>query len=779
MDVTPSPRILRMLGEIEFAEWQCIAELIDNALDDFTEIRRTGQTWPGGFKVSVTLPSSGASLEESEVVVQDTGRGMSRASLESAVRAGWSSNDRFDKLGLFGMGFNVSTARLGARTRVTTTRIGDPAWTGVEIDFDVISDDFEAKDLSESKPDLSEHGTRIQIGNLKRQHAEWLRRHPDQLRDFLGRVYSWILSTSPIQIWVGGIQVKPRIHCVWGAERYVTYGAGANAEQIPARINIDEVFEPADACALCGNWQDSGMAACRECGSNDLIQRERRLHGWLGIQRHLDKRDYGIDFLRNGRKILQSDKRIFDWTNPNDPVSGVITEYPVELAHQGGRIIGEIHLDHVPVTYSKNAFDYSDRGWRAAMDYLRGEGPLLPKNADRFGFDRNTSVTAKLIEGYRRTDAGRRSLIPGNGSEPIHETTREWARRFWAGDAEYQTDQKWWEAVESHEARKSSKKVEVATAESPIDADEQAVLAALGVSPNTVPEPLALSGPSVRQAVAVPPPASETSQERLERLTRESKPMPELSLNYGLPDMGVLAVSAYSVTESELLDELGEKTPVWVKIGAGRTVSAFFDSHHDTFNRFGTSFEDALLMELVPLLKVRSESKVSHSEIAARLRAACLADTAVDFYTIQNQARELIDEIKARMVDQVAVNPQRAVQYLSPDERTSIESGVVSEGSTFTNRVWEDGSFIIYAPALYLVKLLEGWPEAFMDDKVFRGPFADLASPSSQRMSVAKVVGYLNDLATVVTLQVKPSVSQLQRIRWSIGLLAEELTEAS
>jgi hypothetical protein len=32
IDITPSPRILRTLGEIPFQPWQCIAELADNSL---------------------------------------------------------------------------------------------------------------------------------------------------------------------------------------------------------------------------------------------------------------------------------------------------------------------------------------------------------------------------------------------------------------------------------------------------------------------------------------------------------------------------------------------------------------------------------------------------------------------------------------------------------------------------------------------------------------------------------------------------------------------------
>ena len=34
-DITPSTRILRMLGEIDFSAVQCLCELIDNSIDAF------------------------------------------------------------------------------------------------------------------------------------------------------------------------------------------------------------------------------------------------------------------------------------------------------------------------------------------------------------------------------------------------------------------------------------------------------------------------------------------------------------------------------------------------------------------------------------------------------------------------------------------------------------------------------------------------------------------------------------------------------------------------
>ena len=84
-----------------------------------------------------------------------------------------------------------------------------------------------------------------------------------------------------------------------------------------------------------------------DCDSDNLQLRERRITGWVGVQRYLDPNDFGIDLLRNGRKILVSDKTLFDWENPD--TGEVWTEYPIEFGSTtGGRIVGEIHLDHVP-----------------------------------------------------------------------------------------------------------------------------------------------------------------------------------------------------------------------------------------------------------------------------------------------------------------------------------------------------------------------------------------------------------------------------------------------
>ncbi len=775
MDITPSPRILRMLGEIEFDEWQCIAELVDNAFDDFTEIQRSGQIWPGGFKVSVTLPSPAAPLEGSEVVVRDTGRGMDRETLEKAVKAGWSSNDRFDKLGLFGMGFNVSTARLGRCTRVLTTRAGDPEWIGVEIDLDALGADYQAPEVTEPKDDPSEHGTKIIISRLHEARADWLRRNAVGLRTQLGRTYGWLLDNKPYELWVQGTKVVPRRACRWGDDRFVIYGAGANAEKIPAYIEIDERFEPADACELCGNWQERGKGLCDQCGSSDLRERERRLHGWLGIQRHLDKRDFGIDFLRNGRKILQFDKQIFNWRNPDDPSAPVDIEYPVELANQGGRIIGEIHLDYVPVHYDKSAFEYSDKAWRGAIQYLRGIGPLQPQKAKAAGYPENTSHLGRLFKGYRRNAAGRRDLIPGDGTRPLHEETRQWALKFWAGDPEYQTDEKWWEQVLAHEERVNAAKLNKASGGATDTADEEAVIKALGLQSKVDNSPSDDVDKSQEEGGPTQPaPKKETVQERLSRYTNEGVVLQELTRDYYLPELGVLKVETIGCTE-EVIDESGSPTPVWLAQGAGGTAKAIVDLRHMAFRKLGVEPAELLLAEISATLKVKADSPLSHSQISARLRADCMPDTAVDLNVIKSQASELFADLRQRMSDAVAMDPERAVSYLDADEQTATTNALVADKVDDLSATLANAEFVRYAPPLFLVKLLENWPEAFMDNRVFVGPYESLPSPSSKRLSLARLVGYLNDVATLLSFETVPNTMQLRRTRLSIQLLQDEL----
>ncbi|MCK9921143.1 ATP-binding protein [Frankia sp. AgPm24] len=780
MKITPSARVLSMLGEIDFDEWQCVAELVDNSFDDFLDVLRSKTESPSKFLVSVALPSSPNGTLE----VSDTGQGMSPDRLARAVRAGWSGNDIHDKLGLFGMGFNISTARLGRRTRVLTTRAGDAQWIGVEIDLDQIKDDFEATDISAPKDDASEHGTKIIIDRLHRTRADWLRRNGASLRNTLGSVYSWIITEHPFQLYVGGVRVKPVRHCRWGDDRHVLY---KGKERIPAYISIDEKLQDGTACRDCGEWQIGSDEICSICGSGNLTMRERRIHGWLGVQRYLDKTEYGIDFLRNGRKIRRWDKQLFTWNNPDGVAGNEEPEYPVELAHQGGRLIGEIHLDHVPVTYQKDAFEYSDRSWLTAVEILRGVAPLQPQRAQKLGHQENESPLALLYKGFRRNDVGLRCLIPGDGNKPIHAETRDWGKKFRAGASEFQTDERWWQAILQHEEIKKRGNEDRTAASTPTQPDERVVLEALGLpSDSPAPDVTRLQAPT--EEVSAKPVSTfknktETRSERLARHENEASPHSYLSRPFGHPDVGyvkvkTLLIDSLSGHSERLLDNSGLPVPVLLDQRSGNEFTAFIDTKHAAFQRFDSDYADLLLVELAAILKVRAHSDWSPSQLVAAIRAESLRDGALDGSTVGMEARDLLSEIRERVAQILERTGDHAIAFdhLSDEERSSTEKAMIAAGRVdLVSRLGLDCGFIHHCPALILVRLTEAMPASFMDGAIFRGPYTGVSSPSGKALSLARVTNYLADIATLATFAREATTPQLRRARLSITLLRDEL----
>lgn len=92
MDITPTPRILRTLGEIPFQTWQCIAELIDNSVYAFLSDKSRSYDDVQG-KITVNWDSDSVASANRTIEVTDNACGMSIEQLQNAVRAGYSSND--------------------------------------------------------------------------------------------------------------------------------------------------------------------------------------------------------------------------------------------------------------------------------------------------------------------------------------------------------------------------------------------------------------------------------------------------------------------------------------------------------------------------------------------------------------------------------------------------------------------------------------------------------------------------------------------------------------
>ncbi len=767
VEIPPSPEILRVLARIEFPPWQCVAELVDNSFDEFLDIRRTDAQWSEPLRVDVKLPSSeAASKPGAMIVVRDNGRGLTLDRVRRVVSAGFSGNDPFSKLGLFGLGFNVATARLGTVTRFLTTRQGDAEWVGVEIDINNIGEGFRVPVIRQPKDSPEEHGTRVEIEQLE-PLAHGLTRPQAQgnLRRTLGGTYSYLLDQERFQLLVNDIPVEAYRYCVWGKNRFVTRGK----EVIPAVLGIDEPLDDRPACKSCGAWQEPSAEACERCGSPELEIRERRVWGWIGVQRYLDQKEFGLDFLRNGRKIMRFDKSVFQWQDPDDPGAQGDIEYPIEVPYQQGRIVGEIHLDHVPVTYTKDSFDTSDRGWHSAVRIIRGEGPLLPTKARTRGYPENNSPLAKLHRGYRRNDPGSSYLTPGNGKTRFDNP--DWIKAFKKGTKGFQSDQKWWDAVVEHDrlaAEAEKRKKENAEAGREIEEE---------------PTKEFLTQPTSSDDTSPPKPSREPVSESAlaEGLKRNATRMAELNGDFAVSSVPGRAVhlEVFEVRGQRVTTPDGRQAPVWL-MGVKGGFNAFVDLDHAHFATFADEPTDLVLMELAQHMIVRSQGGVppTISSVFHELKDRYLPSHAIDPSRLIPEATQLMRDIQERMIPCVRDNPSRPWENALVEYERHMTANRIVEALRMPNadEAVYSGQYLAFVPPSVVSRIVEEWPEAFFDGRLFNFPYADVKEEGARRQVAASITSYLNDVAWLTSVPPAQSREQLVRARLSLQLLPDELS---
>lgn len=459
LDITPDPKVLLALTHTPLKPLDALCELIDNGIDAFKAADMAGTPIPYPL-LEVTVPGAAqARRGEGVVRIVDNGAGLDREALADTLRAGFSGKNRYDTLGLFGMGFNIATGKLGRKTTVTTARMSDEFALRVELDLPKVvrSKKFEVPVQRVEKPEGFEHGTIIEVshwwpdGDPNAGFITQLASIPKlQLRQQIGRRYATILRRTlenRYRIRLNNGLIEPFEHCVWSEVRHVErQGWG----MIPARIAIDDVIYNQRRCIKDGSVLDLNSNTCLECGSEEFRTVEERIRGWVGIQRFDDNNKFGIDLIRNGRTIRVGEKDAF--FNYVNELGEALKEYPTD--QQTGRIIGEVHLDHVPVDFQKQDFQRTTEEWQRAMEHLRG-GSLLPSNWN-IG-TRNDTPVSKLFQGFRKVrNYGRQDMYMGRYDEASKKAVRiareveaEYYTRFTHREPGYYDDKNWWELVET------------------------------------------------------------------------------------------------------------------------------------------------------------------------------------------------------------------------------------------------------------------------------------------------------------------------------------------
>jgi len=748
LDLTPAPRVLQMLGEINLEQWRCLAELIDNSIDGFIDAARAGAPIAQP-EIAVSIPT--ADTEAARVSVKDNGPGMSLEVLENALRAGWTGNDPLSKLGLFGMGFNIATARLGIVTEVWTSRRGDPEQVGVRIDLEELraSGNYRVPRQTRAKANHEDHGTEIVVTRLKPEQRAYLARANNRtaIKKHLAKTYSALLSNSEagaIRLMLGGARVTPLRPCVWDASRSVELPDGTTVSAVE---QFDVALAPRRYCEHCMRTLASDQEQCPTGSAHcAIVETPRRVKGWVGIQRYLDKTDFGIDFIRNGRKIEIGNKDLFIW---NDGETQEV-EYPIDDPRSRGRFIGEIHLDHCQVSYTKNRFERDDPAWNEMVRVVRGEGPLRPNTARQKGFDGNQSPLYKLFQAFRRTSPqGKNGLWSRIMVVQDNDRAQQMAGLFANADPDYLTDERWWQLVEEQDAK--------ILGDTPGAGDGGAIPEGfLGGGAN--PEgPAAGDGGGAQPGGEQPPAAGPMAPEP----APARRPIFELTRKYVHPTYRAeFEVEAFAVDPADPQLPAGQPWAVRLDNVATRTYSYLVDTAHDVFRSSTMTPLDALLVDLtyrtIEFLRGHSQDATSAS-VLADFRAEYCGDTRLDEQEIIALAGNILNDICRSVVG--LINGQSAeAMYgeLSDREKEGIARRMAGRGVADPRALIVDGRYWDYADGNTVRRVFLRHPELFLDGRYWEDAYAvlDFGAPEvtndAKAATVARYDAYLGDAIWLV-----------------------------
>ena len=728
-DLQPDPRILPMLGEITLAQWRCLAELVDNAVDGFLSAKRQEKAISEP-EVHVAVPASNS--PSAKISVRDNGPGMSPETLETAVRAGWSGNTPVDSLGMFGMGFNIATARLGTVTTVWTARKSDTEWHGLRIDFDALQQQrhFRTPHFKREKVDPYEQGTEVTVEHLKPEQSAWFAKaaNRSQVSRQLSKTYSAMLRDYGVPISfalsVNGNRVQARYPCTWSEERTVESPRFGSVRAYQA---IDRNLSDRPFCLACWQWLPARQTECSCNRGGQIVQRKRRVHGWLGIQRYLSNSDYGVDFIRNGRKIEIGNRELFVWRvdDGEDP------EYPIDDPRNRGRIVGEIHLDHCRVTYTKDRFDRNDPAWEEMVRIVRGDGPLRPDKARELGFGPNDSPLFQLFQVFRRSSP--KPKVAGAWARILivrdNDLAEQMAKKFHASDPEYREDTKWWELVEEEDRK-------LLTGTSTVGGEDSGD------------ELEGLTDDEGEEFPLVPG----TSEPEKEKKPSTRTHLASLSQEYRHDRSNQRwNVRAWQVDETDF--ELGDATVPWrLKATASGVHEFFINTSHRAFRSSTLMSMDALLAELAWSAKdfLRGEqADLPFGVILTDLRERYAGTTKLDPLTLSGEASLTLSDMAKALSERLDADDGRALfNEFSPSEQEAILKKMAARQLADPQAVIAAGRFLEYAPRTSVLKFFSKHPELFFDGHYWDVTYSELdyGRQSATEEARAQLVRYYEGL---------------------------------
>lgn len=369
ISILPGVAILGVLRNLSYEPWYALAEYVDNAVQSAARSADQLVRSDSAFKLRVAI--SYESSNGGEIVITDNAAGIARSDFARAFRAAEVPPDR-SGLSEFGMGMKSASIWFAKRWTVVTTSIGDPLEYTVSFDMQtVLAENLDSLQITSRSVDPGTHYTRVELRDLNQfLHGRTLGKVRDHLRD----IYREFLRDD----WM-------TLHVHNQAMKY----------DDPQILHAPDYRKP------------DGVERSWRKEFSFYLKSGLHVRGWAALRADFKTTGNGLSLFRRRRLILGTSESVY---RPK-------SIYTKDSSFKSGRLFGEVHLDGLAVSHTKDAFQWQgqEEEFESRLRQELDSEPLpLLRQAENY-----RSKTSTRSDIQRMRDASKRTANASSQALPV------------------------------------------------------------------------------------------------------------------------------------------------------------------------------------------------------------------------------------------------------------------------------------------------------------------------------------------------------------------------
>ena len=314
LDITPTVGLLALLKNMRYTEWYALGEFVDNAIQSYRLNKKFLKKLDPLYKLKIKIDIFG-----SEISIRDNAAGIGHDRYAAAFETGKPPPDSTG-LSEFGVGMKIAACWFADKWKVHTKAIGETSYRLVEFDINRIRErNITTLDVLRSPAKLNTHYTVVTLSKLNHKPKTAT---ITKIKEHLASMYRHLVNKNEIDIIIDHKSLryeKPKIRT---SGYYKEWEDGIVKKPKPIKWYKEFKFD-------FENMPISGFIAMREKGR---------------------VKQPGFSLFRRGRLITGTEE------NPFKPekIFGQSNDRRQQV------IFGEVHMDDMPVAFSKNDFVWDE-----------------------------------------------------------------------------------------------------------------------------------------------------------------------------------------------------------------------------------------------------------------------------------------------------------------------------------------------------------------------------------------------------------------------------------